>query len=202
MYRKLALVSLSSLLLLTCVLGARAQSDEYKFELGGQYTAIKLERFAGTANGLGGRFGYNFNEHLALDTEFNFFPETALGNEQVGQKTQAFVGIKAGARAQHAGLFVKARPGIMFIGELTSGFDCTQRQAISVCRPEHNNFALDVGGVAEVYPSAHTVLRLDVGDTIVRLKQVTGGALLRIPTQTVSDTTHNLQISVGFSYRF
>ncbi len=48
--------------------------------------ASALEGFGETVNGLGGRFGYNFNKHLALDTEFSFFPETHLGNSSPARR--------------------------------------------------------------------------------------------------------------------
>ena len=186
---------------------ARAQTDaapdvdEHRAEVGFLYTGVKLEGFGETINGLGGRFGYNFNKNFALDTEFSFFPETHLGNRQFGQKTQAFAGVRAGARSRHVGVFAKARPGVMFIGEITSGFNCTGTSFGQTCRPSHNNFALDVGGVLELYPSARTIVRLDAGDTIVRIRNATLGLLTGGPTAT-SDTTHNFQFSVGFGYRF
>src|SRR5215213_10428825 len=92
---------------------ARAQTstapdvDEHKAEVGAFYTGVNLEGFGETINGLGGRFGYNFNKNFALDSEFSFFPETHLGNQQVGQKTQAFAGVRAGARTNRVGVFAK-----------------------------------------------------------------------------------------------
>src|SRR5215216_7609655 len=99
---------LISVMLLLCGAGAaRAQArlDEHKFEVGGLFTAARLESFAATVNGLGGRFGYNFNEHVALEAELSFFPETHLGNDQFGQKMQTFIGVKAGGRSKYAGVF-------------------------------------------------------------------------------------------------
>lgn len=180
--------------------GAAPDVDAHKAEVGAFYTGINLDGFGETVGGLGGRFGYNFNRHLALDAEFSLFPETHLGNRQTGQKAQGFVGIKAGTRTERVGLFVKARPGVMFIGEVTSGFNCSSTSFGQTCRPSHNNFALDAGGVLELYPSARTIIRLDAGDTIVRIRNATRG-LLSSPT-TTSDTTHNFQFSVGFGYRF
>lgn len=182
--------------------GARAQSvlDEHKFEVGAHYTVIGLEDF-NTVNGLGGRVGYNFNRHFALDAEFNFFPETKLGNDQLGQKAQGFVGVKAGGRMKYAGVFAKVRPGVMTIGEITSGFDCRRARFGSVCRPNHNNFALDVGAVAEVYPSRRSIIRFDVGDTMINLRRASLDVFGQT-TRTSSDFTHQLQISVGFGYRF
>jgi hypothetical protein len=175
--------------------------DAHRTEVGAFYTGVNLDGFGETVGGLGGRFGYNFNKNLALDTEFSFFPETHLGNSQFGQKTQAFAGVRAGARTRYAGLFAKVRPGVMFIGEVTSGFNCNSNGSGQVCRPSHNNLALDAGGILELYPSARTIVRLDAGDTIVRIRHANGSGLLFGGTAT-SDITHNFQFSVGFGYRF
>lgn len=180
--------------------GGAPDVDTHRAEVGVLYTGVNLEGFGETVNGLGGRFGYNFNKHLALDAEFSFFPETHLGNRQSGQKTQAFAGVRAGARSRYVGLFAKARPGVMFIGEVTSGFNCNGTNFGRTCRPSHNNLALDVGGVLEFYPSPRAIVRLDAGDTIVRIRNATAGVIGN-PAVT-SDTTHNFQFSVGFGYRF
>jgi hypothetical protein len=185
---------------------ARAQAgggpdlDAHRAEVGAFYTGVNLEGFGETVNGLGGRFGYNFNRNFALDSEFSYFPETHLGNSQFGTKTQGFVGVKAGARTGRVGVFAKARPGVMFIGEVTSGFNCNSTGFGRTCRPSHNNFALDAGGVLEFYPSPRAILRLDAGDTIVHIRDATAG-VIGGPVVT-NDTTHNFQFSVGFGYRF
>lgn len=195
------LLSLVALCLLLTA-SARAQSvlDDHKFEIGAQYTAIGLDDFD-VVSGVGGRFGYNFNKYLALDAEANFFPETKLGNDQLGQKAQGFVGIKAGTRAKYAGVFAKARPGVMSIGEITSGFSCNQGNGFTLCRPRHSNFALDVGVVAELYPTRRSIIRFDVGDTMLHRRQATRNVFNQT-AQTSSDFTHSVQISVGFGYRF
>ena len=154
-------------------------------------------------NGLGARLGYDFNKYLALDAEMGFFPESHLGNREIGEKTQTFVGVKAGVRTARVGVFAKARPGVMFIGGLTSSFDCTGVGPLGArCSPNHNDFAFDAGGVLELYPSSRAVVRFDAGDTIVRVRNATGGSLFFGNPQTVSDTTHNFQFSVGVGYRF
>jgi len=183
--------------------GAKSGSDNHKFEVGAFYTGVNLQGSGETVNGLGARFGYDFNEHFALDAETSFFPETRLGNSEIGEKTQTFVGVKAGVRTAHVGVFAKARPGVMFIGGATSSFDCTGVGPLGArCSPNHNNFALDAGGVLELYPSSRAIIRFDAGDTIVRVRNATGGSLFFGNPQTVSDTTNNFQFSVGFGYRF
>src|SRR5262245_51026734 len=184
---------------------ARAQSEsatnQYKAEVGAFYTGIHLKGFGGNINGLGGRFAYNINKYLAVDAEASFFPETHLGNNQVGQKVQGFIGVNAGLRSRYVGVFAKARPGVMFIGEVTSGFNCSSNGFATICRARHNNFALHAGGVLDRYPTSRTIIRFDSGDTIVHIRNATIGSPFSIP-QTTSDTTQNFQFSVGFGYRF
>ena len=50
-------------------------------------------------------------------------------------------------------------------------------------------FALDYGGVLELYPSRHVALRFDVGDTVIRFGNL-------------GFTSHNLQITPGVAFRF
>ena len=185
------------------IAGAQGPSgtDEYKTEVGAFYTGINLKGFGETVNGVGGRFAYNINNHLAVDAEASFFPEIHFGNNQVGQKVQLFIGGKAGVRSRYVGVFLKARPGVMSIGEVTSGFSCGRTGFGTICRPRHNNIALDVGVVAEFYPSSRTIIRFDAGDTIVRIRTATAGFLFINPSTTTS-TTQNFQFSVGLGYRF
>ena len=179
---------------------SESAADEYKAEVGAFYTGIHLKGFGGPINGIGGRFGYNMNKYLAVDAEASFMPETHLGNNQLGQKVQGFIGIKAGMHSRYVGVFAKARPGVMFIGEVTSGFNCSGTGFATICRPSHNNFALDAGGVIELYPASRTIIRFDAGDTIVRMRNATAGILLA--PVTTSNTTQNFQLSLGFGYRF
>lgn len=202
MQRKNFITYAVAVMLLASV-GAHAQSviEGHRFEVGGQITALGVEDFGEPLAGVGGRVGYNFNKYFALDAEANFFPSDAFGNDQIGQRGQAFVGLKAGARSKYAGLFAKARPGVMFIGETTSGFSCSRLSEFTSCRPNHNNFALDAGAVAEVYPSRRSIIRLDVGDTMVNVRRATRNVFNQT-SATSSDFIHQLQISIGFSYRF
>lgn len=195
-------IALAAVMLLAFT-AAHAQSviDEHKFEVGGQVTALGVEDYGEPLLGVGGRVGYNFNKYLALDAEANFFPSDAFGNEQIGQRAQAFVGLKAGGRSKYAGLFAKARPGVMFIGETTSGFNCSRLEGFTSCRPSHNNFALDAGAVAEFYPSRRSIIRLDVGDTMVNVRRATRN-IFDQTSSTSSEFIHQLQIGIGFSYRF
>jgi len=194
-----AVVALLILLIAPASSDAQTRTDAHKVEVGGFFTAIGLERLDGSLNGVGGRFTYNFTKNFALDTEASFFPSDTLGNNQFGQKAQAFAGVRAGGRTRYVGVFAKARPGVMFLGDSTSGFRCNSSGL--VCRPNHNNLAFDAGAIVEFYPTSRAIIRVDAGDTIVRQRNV-GGLGFFGPVPSSTNITHNFQASIGFGYRF
>lgn len=167
--------------------------------------------------GFGARAGYSFNRYVTAEAEVNYFPgDPGLADEDFagGRKVQGLFGVKAGRRYEHFGLFAKARPGFVHFekGDL---FQPPGSGCIAVFPPPlpcfetrgRTDFAVDVGGVLELYPSPRTLIRFDAGDTILR-----SGAH-RIPVQNAlafgaaavpipGETTHNFQGGVGFGFRF
>jgi hypothetical protein len=120
MIRRITFV-ISALILGLTFQNALAQSDEKKFEAGGQmsllwvpvrtFTGGTLQEDRTNALGFGGRFGYNFSKYFALETEVNFFPRDR--DVEGGRKTQALFGVKGGKRFESFGVFAKARPGFI-----------------------------------------------------------------------------------------
>lgn len=172
--------------------------------------------------GFGGRFGYNLTDNLALEAELELFPKAELLSRpdtfNDGNLIQGLFGVKAGKRFEKIGVFGKARPGFQYAskGDLRfkSNIGCpTVFPPPAGCfeTTSRNSFAFDLGGVVELYPTKRTLIRLDVGDTIVRLgaRNVAGilsGPLL-LPSFAVvigvpAETTHNLQVSAGVGFRF
>ena len=206
---------------------ARAQADEKKFEAGGQFSLLRLTSPTVTSGsggtisgqdretvpGFGGRFGYNISKHFALEAEGNFFPRDR--DLEGGEKIQGLFGVKAGQRFEKAGVFVKARPGFVrskrgdyrFVGGPQ-----VSPPPLSSFRPvARTNFAIDLGGVVELYPSKRTIIRFDAGDTIVRLPTRNVAAFQLdspfpasslVVVRASAETKHNFQGSVGFGFRF
>jgi len=198
--RKFLFFAAAALLLLAPAT-SQAQTDEHKFEAGVVFTAVGAENLDQSSKGLGARLTYNLNEHFALDAEGSLFPRTSLGNSQTAQNVQGFAGVKAGARSKYVGVFAKVRPGVMWIGNSVSGFDCSSRGTFNVCRPERNHLALDAGVVTEFYPSSRTIVRVDLGDTIVRFRSA-GRNVFDGTQVSSSNVSHNFQAGIGFGYRF
>ncbi len=188
---------------------ALAQSEVKKFEVGGQFSYMHLGEELRHEPGFGGRFTYNITDYLSLEAEMNLFPRDRRGpsgsnpffiRREGGRVTQGLFGVKAGKRFERFGVFAKARPGFVSFGEVF------KQARGSITNPQLDfgrvtHFAFDVGGVAEIYTSRRTLVRFDVGDTIIHYRDRSGD-LLDAPFIIFGKTRHNIQASVGFSYRF
>jgi hypothetical protein len=195
---------------------AQTQTDERKFEVGGQITFINLapteatvttttigtfnvEGFDVTTFGYGGRVGYNLNRYVAVEAEFNHFPRRNFNEVFQGRREQFFAGVRVGRRWEKAGVFAKLRPGTMHFDEVPFHTVCDG----GGCREKaENTLALDAGAVVEYYPTSRTIVRLDAGDTIIRFKETGPTALFGSTAFTPRQTTHNFQLSLGFGFRF
>lgn len=218
MYKKIIILNIVFFIFLS-LSQAQPATDEHPFEVGGQVTTVNLRplearattftgstvtfnMFGENVSGFGGRFGYNINKNISIEAEGNFFPQDLFGNQEGGQKAQFFAGVKAGARNNRVGVFAKARPGVMRFKELSSFNNCNTGLVVSCRSNGQTNFALDVGGVIEFYPTARTIIRVDVGDTIVRYRGNNGGGAFTNTVVIQPATKHNFQASIGFGYRF
>lgn len=204
-------------------------SDFKKYEIGGHFTFLRRvdthaatetiqRRFPRSSNtgspaiselGLGARFTYNFTKYAAIEVEGNLFPEDKTANpvlgvpirvvEPGGRKLQAVAGPKIGYRAERFGIFGKFRPGLIRLDRYDAVIQVGPPENFFVLSETRNRVGFlnfDVGGVFEYYPTKRTVFRVDVGDTIIHYR--------KLPPKEInpSITRHNLQINVGFGFRF
>lgn len=203
----------TALLIVLPTAKALAQSETPTVEFGAHYTLLRLKsrsplndpilqitipNFVATDNGFGGRLTFNLTDFIGLESEINYFPEERANFSEPlyinSRRLQGLLGVKAGVRDKKKGLFGKVRPGFIRFGEGTPD-PRIQTFAPLPINTGNTEFALDVGGVLEFYPSLHTALRFDLGDTIIRYGK---GDISGRP----SFTTHNLQLSIGVGFRF
>ncbi len=134
--------------------------------------------------------GHKFEVGAAFDSELVHYPRGGGGD--FGE-TQGLFGVRAGRRFDKVpvGLFVKARPGFLHL----AGAFAARNPALGQTR-----FALDLGGVVELYPSRRATVRVDYGDTLVAFGDTPVNSALAPPRS--RGTTHNKQVSFGVGYRF
>lgn len=246
--KKYSISALVALLIVTISLAASAQqsapaddgSDEKfrRFEIGGHGTIVfqggdiepsdivflragfpdRVTVDKRYESGFGGRFTFNVNRNLALESELNFTPSTKTFDEIIrggsiptrrssgGEKTQFLAGVKYGYRGRRFGVFGKVRPGFIRFNAFPSiifqfvvpspGGGQPKDILIGVSEKPATFFNVDIGGVFEYYPTKRTVIRFDAGDTIIRFHGQDPKAI------NPSFTRHNLQMNLGFGFRF
>ena len=204
-------------LIVCCGHGGSGQTTAERIEVGAQFTSFTLfppprEGFQPpnvTEPGFGGRFTYNLTKRIAIDSELNFFPNKNifefLGE---GRALQGQFGVKLGKRLRKVGIFAKARPGFLSIGDvffyqpgarLDTGFGFTIPNA-RIARRTH--LTADLGAVLEFYPTRRTIVRFDAGDTMVWY----GKSFEPINFDSAHLTTapgilkHNFQLSAGVGF--
>jgi hypothetical protein len=218
----LPLKCLSLLFLICASIQVSAQTtDVQKIEVGLQFTSITKPDYSGgsTEPGVGARFTFNFNRSVAFEAVGNFFPHSCRycgGNlaDNSGIIEQGLFGIKVGKRLEKWGIFAKARPGVVRFGQGQTIYTINgtgPTASVSVVRKGQSNFATDLGGVLEFYPSKRVVTRFDFGDTLIHYGSrqsnflsfdPTTGAPILVPFTTRSETRHNFQFMAGVAWRF
>lgn len=169
-------------------------------------------------SGFGGRFTVNLNRKLSVEAEYNFIPGLRTNKERFaaglplkfpysgGTKSQFLAGVKYGVRKKKVGFFAKVRPGTIHF----EGFPVIENKVV-VFPPGGGSpidillvigeapatfFNMDVGGVIEYYQKKRHIIRFDIGDTMIRYaaQQPKG----------INPTfwRHNLQMSLGYGFRF
>lgn len=183
------------LLLTACAFSAVAQENNPKYEIGVLFSTLNVTEKKNKDSGIGVRFTYNLTDYLGLEAETNAFAQTREGGGN--NEVQGFFGARAGIRKERYGVFAKVRPGVtrFYLLGVSPGPNTFEQG--------HSRFAVDLGGVFEYYPSRHTALRVDVGDTIINYKS--GDFFyqrLDEPMFVNRRVSHNLQVNFGFAFRF
>ncbi len=209
-------MTISRIALLTCILAvtaaispALAQVSDRRFEIGAQAAVLRLSDFGGFSAGIGGRGSFDSSRWVAVDAEFNFYPkdDMTVSSTNVGDGTlrtvyhrrraDAFFGAKLGHRGDRFGTFARVRPG--FANLSNKGVECVGHVCslalFLLAVPEYRTeFALDLGGTFEFYPSPRVVARVDLGDLMIRHR----GYAPPCP----ACTTHNFTSRLGIGWRF
>jgi len=191
---------------------ARAQAtDAPKVEVGVQFSSLTMsENRSSTEPGVGARITYNLTDNVALEAQFDFFPDgnRFRGLRNGGRIAQGLFGVKAGKRFEKFGIFGKARPGF-------TSFSAGREELVVLSPPPNTvlgfephretHFATDIGAVLEFYPTRRIVTRFDAGDTIIRYGETTTTFFTGTGTQPFpipGETRHNFQFSAGVGLRF
>ena len=205
------LLLLATIMIFTSgITAASAQPASPRMEVGGGATVLRLTKSDTSTAGITGRFSFDVTNWLAMEAEVTFFPNDDITIRNSGiaadfgiahnrRRTDGVFGAKIGYRSTRYGLFGKVRPGFTHLtdqGVQCVGEVCT-RLLMLLARDEYQTeFALDLGGGFEFYPSPRTVARFEFGDMMIRHRSVAP------PCWTESCTSHNFTTRIGGGFRF
>lgn len=186
-----------------------------KFEVGGDISTVTFGSGV-TELGVGGRFTYNLNSHVALEAAGYYFPNNCnFCGRNSGRVSEGLFGVKIGKRFDKWGIFGKVRPGVVSFSkgdfDIVSLTSSTVPLSFVTVEKRLTNFALDVGGVLEFYPTKRIITRMDFGTTLDHTRPqtinfpafdpVTGTYSLR-PFATPAQNRGTVQLTFGIGYRF
>jgi hypothetical protein len=203
-----SVVSRSALVVAVLAAAAVPAAAQERVTLGAQLSTLGVpDDGDSTSVGIGARGSFALSRWLAADAELSVFPRDRAEfhfdaapispgfTEYSRRRITMFAGAKAGVRSGRLGLFGKARPGFTRLFDRGVGCSGEICALILIARPVYRTeFAMDLGGVVEVYPSGGSVLRFDLGTTIVRHRS------LAPPCHDC--TTRALASSLGVGWRF
>ena len=194
---------------------AQAQPGPERLEAAVNLSMLRVGDFGSTNAGIGGRLTFNLTRHVALEGDLEYIPNDRIKGpksrwdgipyQMYDDRSRAtgLFGVKVGTYTPRFGVFGKARPGFTHLtsqGGGCLGPDCMgilARSMMIAFSPEYRTeFAFDVGGGVEVYPTGRTVARVEVGDTIIRHHSTAP------PCYVGTCTSHNVSSRVGFGWRF
>ncbi|MGB7844258.1 MAG: outer membrane beta-barrel protein [Candidatus Acidiferrum sp.] len=180
-----------------------------RWEFGPLFSAMMLAREGLSDNvrsepGFGGYASYRFFKVFYLDGDLLYFPRRPdfSGPHDGGSILQALVGLKGGIRRNHFGFFGKVRPGFHGYSQALRSITTTGLSTPVYSYGRSTTFALDLGGIVEVYPGRRSTLRVEVGDTHLFfgtsnlnidgvIEPVSGGKM-----------QHSIQAVLGYGWRF
>lgn len=108
---------------------------------------------------------YNFSRFFALDGTAFYEPHNDgfIGIQDGGTTFEVFAGVKIGIRRDRMGYFIKIRPGFVQFSRTIR----VQRGPLDQVYRKATYPSLDTGGILEMYPSRHTILRIEGGGTSI-----------------------------------
>lgn len=158
---------------------------------------------------------WNFSRHVSWDTAL-IHSEPYRNGEFVfsapqagGRALEALTGLKMGLRRDRMGYFAKLRGGTITFGAAERRVGILPNGSKFIDRGMFTNPVVDVGGVWEVYPSRHTILRFDAGSATIFYQPKTvlqytpqNGVEVGTKVSTPEQTHPGLLLSFGGGIRF
>ncbi len=163
----------------TCVWAqsARAQTgdapaDRPRFEAGLQLAVARSGEFDAGDSGVGGRLGFRPVAPVGIEAEVTVYPGAFPGRRPFSRaRIEGLFGVTVGPTLGRVRPFARARPGFLVIRQSSEPVACIlifPPPLACVLAGGRTVPAIDLGGGLEVSATSRALVRVDVGDRLLR----------------------------------
>lgn len=171
-------LSNTTFLIVSVCLAARAanaqspSTERFRFETAVHMVAARSGEFDAADAGFGGRIAFRPVTRLGLEAEMTIYPRAFPARQPFSRgRIEGLFGITVGATYRRVRPFARLRPGFVAIADSPRPFACIKifpPPLVCTLASGRTLPALDVGGGLEVAVTFRTLVRVDVGDRLLR----------------------------------
>jgi len=187
-------------MLVALIVPATAVAQE-RFDAGAHVAVARSSEFDDTDTGIGGRLSWHPTALLGAEAEMTLYPASfPNANGFSRSRIEGLFGVTAGPRLAGLRPFARLRPGFLtFRGQPVVCILIFPPPLSCELARGRTLFALDLGGGAELFPASRAVIRVDVGDRIVKYP---GPSFRNGRATQESFYSHDFRLSAGAGVRF
>jgi len=190
-------------LLLVCatLVGPAAANAQQHFDVAAQVAVVRSSEFDDTDTGVGGRLAWHPVALVGAEAEMTFYPASFPdANGFSRRRIEGLFGVTVGPRLPRVRPFARLRPGFLsFRGQPIVCILIFPPPLSCELAAGQTLFALDLGGGVELFPASRGVVRVDLGDRILKYP---GPSFRNGRATQDSFYSHDLRVSAGAGVRF
>jgi hypothetical protein len=186
--------------LLAAVVAPGTAVAQNRFEVGAHIAVAHSSEFDATDTGIGGRFSWHPSALVGTEAEMTVYPASfPNANGFSRSRIEGLFGVTVGPRLNRARPFVRLRPGFLAFRGQPVVCILIFPPPLSCQLGGRTQFVLDGGGGVELFPTGRMVIRVDVGDRVIKYP---GPSFRNGRATQDSFYSHDFRLSAGAGMRF
>lgn len=195
------MIRLAILVVFAPLVVAAAVNAQERFDAAAHVAVARSSEFDDTDTGVGGRVSWHPNALVGADAEMTVYPASfPNANGFSRSRIEGLFGVTVGPRLPGVRPFARLRPGFLaFRGQSVVCILIFPPPLSCELARGRTLFALDLGGGVELFPASRAVVRVDVGDRILKYP---GPSFRNGRATQDSFYSHDFRLSAGAGVRF
>jgi hypothetical protein len=183
------------------LLAAAEVSAQERFDASAHIAIARSSEFDAADTGGGGRLSWHPVAPVGAEAEMTFYPAGfPSGSSFSRSRIEGLFGVTVGPRLNHVRPFARLRPGfLVFRGEPVVCILIFPPPLSCELASGRTLFVVDLGGGVELFPTRRALIRVDVGDRVVKYP---GPSFRNGRATQESFYSHDLRVSAGAGVRF